>query len=402
MWQIFKLINLFYFFANSFVWWSFGFNRNLMGLLVNLAMIVCLMLCKFKLNISRRSLHIFIIIVILSLATTILLRSVASFILVNLCIYLPALYLYMLPKSRKRDLLLFTTKWYSIILGISICVFILNGFINIPSLGVFEAGDLDYPPYDNYLFFIKTRMYDKFVYRFNGPFLEPGHQAMISCLLLFSNKYNFNDCKYLWILLAAIVISFSLAGYVMLVLGYIFLKVHSISKVLLFGITLLIAHFFITDVWNNGGNPINVLIFERLEYDKEKGITGNNRTYETTDEYFDQCVKDGTIILGIRGRDVGKNNTKGAGYKIYLLKYGVISLIIISMFYLLLIPPRCNKRYAYFFFLLLLIVFLQRAYPYWYSWMFPYVIGIGITVKSKTRTFKIQDENSLRFMWNKS
>lgn len=245
-------------------------------------------------------------------------------------------------------------------------------------------------------------MYDNFVYRFNGPFLEPGHQAMISCLLLFANKYNFKDCKYLWILLIAIIISFSLAGYVLLVLGYMFLKVHSVSKVVLFAISLLIAGYVVTDVWNDGDNPVNVLIFERLEYDKDKGITGNNRTIEATDDYFYRCVKDGTIVLGIRGKDVGKNNVRGAGYKIYLLNYGLVSLIIISIFYLLLIPPRSDKRYAYFFFLLLSIVFLQRAYPYWYSWMFPYVIGIGVTVKNRIKTYRVYNENSLRIMWYKS
>lgn len=125
MWQIFKITSLFYFFASSFAWWSFGFNRNLMGLLVNFAMVICLMLCKFKLDITRRSLYILLTIIILSLTTTILLRSVTSFVLVNLCIYLPALYLYVLPKNRKKDLLIYTTKWYSIFLGISIGIFIL-------------------------------------------------------------------------------------------------------------------------------------------------------------------------------------------------------------------------------------------------------------------------------------
>ena len=45
----------------------------------------------------------------------------------------------------------------------------------------------------------------------------------------------------------------------------------------------------------------------------------------------------------------------------------------------MLINPKANRRFSISFFLFICIIFLQRAYPGWYSWLLPYVLGIGIT-----------------------
>ncbi|MDE7343204.1 MAG: hypothetical protein K2N19_04215, partial [Muribaculaceae bacterium] len=44
-----------------------------------------------------------------------------------------------------------------------------------------------------------------------------------------------------------------------------------------------------------------------------------------------------------------------------------------------LIPKGANVRYSASFVLIIILVFLQRAYPDWYSWLLPYVLGIGIS-----------------------
>lgn len=310
-------------------------------------------------------------------------RRNVMFFLSQIPIYIQALYLYILPRKRKIDLLHFITKIYSIILGISIIVYLSTYVINIPSIGSFKAGDLDfYPLYDNYVFFVKTRLYNNFTYRFNGPFLEPGHQAMISGLLLFANKFDFKNNKLLWIPLIGILISFSLAGYVILVLSYILLFVKSIVKVVASLIIFLVFNYIVTDVWNGGDNPVNVLIFERLEYDEEKGISGNNRTGKVTDDYFEQNIKDGKFLLGTRDAKGDDKRIIGAGYKVYLLQNGLIALLLVVLLYRLLINPKCNKRYGFAFFILICCIFMQRAYPTWYSWLLPYTLGCGIYLKN--------------------
>ncbi len=86
-------------------------------------------------------------------------------------------------------------------------------------IGRFVAGDLPYPLMKIIFFLIKTRGYNAF-YRFNGPFLEPGHLSMIVAILLYANKYDFKNNRYLWVLLVTIVLSFGLAGYVITIIGF--------------------------------------------------------------------------------------------------------------------------------------------------------------------------------------
>lgn len=304
------------------------------------------------------------------------------YFLSSFAVYIQALYLYILPQKRKIDLLQFITKFYSIILGISIIVYLSTYLINLPTIGTFKAGNMEfYPPYDNYIFFVKTRLYDNFIYRFNGPFLEPGHQAMISGLLLFANKFDLKNNKLLWIPLMGILISFSLAGYIILIISYILLFVKSTVKIISSLIVFIAINFFVTEVWNGGNNPVNVLIFERLELDEDKGIAGNNRTAKITDDYFEQNIKDGKLLLGTRGAKGDSARIVGAGYKVYLLQNGLIALLLVALLYRCLINPKCVKRYSIAFFILICCIFMQRAYPTWYSWLLTFTLGCGIHLK---------------------
>ena len=53
--------------------------------------------------------------------------------------------LYALKPEWKADLLSYITKWFSIILGISLLVYLLAITGIIPPIGRFVAGDLPYP-----------------------------------------------------------------------------------------------------------------------------------------------------------------------------------------------------------------------------------------------------------------
>jgi hypothetical protein len=45
-----------------------------------------------------------------------------------------------------------------------------------------------------------------------------------------------------------------------------------------------------------------------LEFNKEKGIAGNNRTGSATNYYFDKIIMDGDILLGLGIEIVNKIN----------------------------------------------------------------------------------------------
>lgn len=295
--------------------------------------------------------------------------------------YLPAIPLFNLSLREKIHTLEFVTKWFSILMCISLGLFLLTRVINLPApLGTFILRDDDfYPPFRNFLFFIEnTNIYASVFYRFNGPFLEPGHLATICSLLLLANKFKFKENKYLWIILTCVLLSFSLAGYVLTSLGYLLIKLKNWKSVVSIAAITSILFLFVTEFWNSGDNPINTMIVERLESDQKKGIKGNNRTTERTDAYFKTLNENRQLWTGI-GSIEKNNKIVGAGYKIYLIRYGIISTIFIFLLYYKLIPKYANKRYAYIFLFILIATFMQRAYPQWYSWVLSFTLGVGTT-----------------------
>lgn len=312
-----------------------------------------------------------------------------SYGLLTFFTYFPAIILYSIPLNKQIRTLNFVTKWFSILMIGSISIFIITRVVHFgPPMGVLQLSSQNYDPFNNYILFIEsTSIFNLIFYRFNGPFLEPGHLSLICSLLLFANQYRFKENRYLWVLLVCVLLSFSLAGYLISALGYILLKIRSIKLFLYSGIIFGSMFIFVSYVWNEGNNPINTLIFSRMEVDEEKGIAGNNRTTEQTDDYFSKNFNNGKLWIGLGTNEKDDTFIRGSGYKIYFIRYGIISFIFVLFFYYNLIPQRCNHRYAIIFLLLIVLIFIQRAYPGWYSWLFCFTLGCGSTriIKVKHR-----------------
>ncbi len=366
------------YFMTSFVWWSFSLPINATVAVLDVLMLACLYFDKKKYMVFKNIPLILAVIILLSVLSAYTLGI--NYGLSNFFVYLPAVMLYVLKPEWKADLLSFITKWFSIIMGISILVYLAASIDIIPPIGRFVAGDLPYPPYENFIFFIKSTKNSTF-YRFNGPFLEPGHLSMIAAILLYANKYDFKKDRFLWVLLLTIVLSFGLAGYVITIIGFLMIKLKSLRNVMILSVVSLASVYVVTNLWNDGDNPVNLLIFERLQYDEKKGITGNNRTVKETDRLYRTSSKHGDLWLGLGKDGINNHSIRGAGLKIYLLRYGILSAILIFCLYWLLMPRKCDKRYAYSFLVLMTLIFLQRAYPSWYTWLLPYILGIGVTQK---------------------
>ncbi len=313
--------------------------------------------------------------------------------------YFPAIILFMLPERQKWQTLDFVTKGFSILMAISLLVFVAIKFIDItPWFGNFELKNNDfYPAYKNYgVLLYSADFFSNIVYRFNGPFLEPGHLATVSVLLIVANRYDFKKQPLMWILLLCIVLSMSLAGYVILIAGYLMLKIKNHSTFIISVILVLFGWLFFTQIWNGGANPVNEAILSRLEYDESKGIAGNNRTSRRTDVYYEKVKSEGKLWTGI-GSIKDNSQVEGAGYKIYFIRFGIVSALLVLLFYRMLIPRYANKRFAYIFLLLIFLMFLQRAYPWWWSWLLCYTLSIGIS----DRTFKVLQSSNLALMIKK-
>ena len=197
----------------------------------------------------------------------------------------------MLKDEYKTDL--FSTTYIGIasILTISLVGwFLFLGGVSLPyEMVEYGVDDLYY--FENYHLFLRnTTMLSGLLLfpRFSSIFLEPGYLGCMVSLLLFIHRYK----KGFWtiVLLITQFLTFSVAGWLISIFGYIALR-SSNSKHRFLIITSILAVFFM--IWwgaktiNDGNNMVNIAFFERISFDSSKGtIVGYDRSTEQTDEWF--------------------------------------------------------------------------------------------------------------------
>lgn len=388
MWILFKIVSFFWLLASTYMWPTSLLSPGPLMLLVNALMILCLSMLPVKIRIDGRLGLVIAAIVGLVLWSMWIDGPVMGF--VTLLQYMPVLYLIQLPYEYLKDLLGFSTKWLAILLIPGLLLYWVMLVIDLPSFGQFVHPI--YKPYDNYIFYIKTTFDYGLFERFNAFFLEPGHLAMLCSFMMLANKFRFMECKWLFVLALCVVFSFSLAGYLLSLIGFILVKINSVPKAVCV-IAVVAALVVGAQQIAGGDNALNELIVSRLEYDESKGITGNNRFYNNTDFEYEKAIKKGDLMQGVADK-ANMELVGGAGFKIYILKYGLIGVALALLFYLSLIPANADYRYTISYLIVLALCFMQRSYPYWYSWMFPYITGIYIAKYEKELRRNDADENN--------
>lgn len=377
MWTIFKVVNFVWLLASTYMWLTTTWPLLPVLFLVNVLMIICLGFMPVKIEFTLKTGVIIAAMSLIVLWETWCYGYVMG--MYSLLSYMPVLYLIMLPDEYMRDLLSFTTKWYAIMLIPSLLIYWTTLFVSLPSFGNFVHPN--YKPYLNYLFYIKTTYDNGIFVRFNAFFLEAGHQALLSTFLMMANRFNFRQCKWLWALLLSVFFSLSLAGYLLLFVGYVALKIDTLPKALAAG-GIVLAIIVAAQSLGGGENAVNELIVKRMERDDEKGIKGNNRFTDRTDYVYKKAVTTGDAWVGLSGK-MDVDDISGAGYKVYVIHYGFVGIIFTLLFYLSVIPDKPDYRYTYSFLFVLALCFIQRSYPGWYSWLFPYITGIYLAKADK-------------------
>ena len=279
-----------------------------------------------------------------------------------------------LPVAVKHDLLLYIKKGFAIILLVSLVFYFLH-VAGVPLPSVYS----DYGLYgtDNYFFFVLTHDDLGGFNRFRCIFGEPGFMTLGLIPLFFAGKFDLRD-KYNVILLLAELVSFSLAGYailIIIILYFAFSK-RSVYKKHVRIFLLLLALFVTGFVMKNQEffEIIDTNILARVAINENTGtIAGYNRSTEYMDEKFDQFKNTPDIIWGIganemnlmrerTGLDEGGGN---AGFKIYTYMYGIIGVVIFVLFYFLCYWKHRSLDNLIYLACLLLLLF-QNSYVDWY------------------------------------
>ena len=202
--------------------------------------------------------------------------------------------------------------------------------------------------------------------RFSSVFLEPGHLGMMASFFLCANRFELKRKEILTIFIATI-FTFSLAAYLLLLISaFVFLTIYSkkpIRNFIAWGLLLFLFYSFFS-TYDKGENVINIFIFERLQTDNGK-IAGDNRFSEEMDIYYKRFVNTDEIISGIGLDRFSKTSmVDSAGYKGFIVTYGIIGTLLVLLFYLSLVLGHQSKM-AWILFLVYILCFLQAAYPLW-------------------------------------
>lgn len=384
----FVIFILFLVSMNHWIGWHY---RSLFSIIGGLTMVLMLFQQRIRLNLSKRNLIASILLYLGYMIGMLnwkgnLLHT--AFFTQIFAFGIPMFVMVCLKKGDKYLLFQRITKWFAWMMLFSIILFIITKLIQLPSLGTTrwtneEFANKGYGVCYNYFFYLKPLYLDG-IERFRGPFLEPGHLGMMCAFILFANKHNYS-IKYNQIILVSLVLSLSLAGWILGTIGYFMTRYYQgktkpiqLAGYLFFCATLIgFAKFY-----NGGDNIVNEKILSRLEADEENGIVGDNRNSLYTDYLFAEMWNDPSLLFNGYSSTFIENSggifdkVSGTGIVKFIVTHGLIGLIAAFSFYFYYSMTANNRKIANLAFFYFILMFFQRCYFSWYSWIICYMIII--------------------------
>ena len=285
--------------------------------------------------------------------------------------------LFIVNDELKAQTIVFIAKALSVICLISMVgflLFILGKFI--PPYDVqFNEGQYEYL---NYTFFLLN--YENImdaIPRFHGIFLEPAHIGVASTMLLTALSFDFSKW-YTKILLLTVIITFSLASYVLLTVGLLFqyrVKLEGTLKSIFLLIGVVIICYLFAINYNNGDNMLNNLIVERLKF-SDGNLAGDNRVGLVFKKDYEEFLLTDKIWFGSKYEPI-RYYGGNAGYRVYIYENGFVGLFLIILFYL-----TCMKGYSFKtslpLFFMYVMIFWKGGTPLWYNLIIPYICGLSM------------------------
>lgn len=378
--------------SGAYPWFFWNLNTNYLFVLCTI--ITFIYLKKNKLKLSIRSSYGFGF-ALLFVSTLLNVDShTINERIYQICSFIPMLAI-VSDKKYGEEMYTNITKWLSYILVPSMLlhvIFLAIGFP--PSLIIVNEAVPDSYVYFNYFILVKNIIMSDYQIRFCSIFLEPGYLGTMLSFLLYVGRFDFKK-KYNVVFLLALILTLSLAGFVIAALAWVLIKLQegkSIKRLVQIACVLGIVYYGGIS-YNGGNNILNEQILSRLQYDKDKGISGNNRASHMAEAYFDYYMQTGEILFGVGQQQVRKINgggaagvdfndqIRGAGYMIFFITNGIIEAVIIFFGYLMFVR-KTDRKYGLGFLLLIVITFVQAAYPLSPSWLIPFILGCVLNSKN--------------------
>lgn len=280
----------------------------------------------------------------------------------------PGILIILMDGRQKKILLRRIITIYSALIAFSLLGFILFKMgVPLPNSPIDNANPV-YGSFTNYYFFTLQMDLGMFT-RFSSMFIEPGHVGMISALILFITGYRLNNWKTIS-LTVALIWTFSLAGYALYIGGLIIRMLCTSRRPLRIIVYIALGSVILGSiaVWyaNNNDDPFSTLILNRVEVDSSGKVSGNNRTTENFDAFYDQFSRNDQFLTGIGMNQMYERfyGTPNTSYKTFILENGFLSICAFILFWIIFCWCYPSKL-ALCFSMLLFGSFLQRPYILW-------------------------------------
>ena len=371
VYRVYTLAVFLMFLNSMYPWYMWNNNLSQMTLLLTATFSILLMIFnQDKINIKYKDAGLYMLIVIF-----ILLLFLSSPGMSFAFIFVTWVTLLSLRDEYKMHILSFVTKGFAILLFVSLVfyVFFLFGISTTPT--IIQYIDGRYVSF-NYLFFI-VRIDVVDFYRFQSIFMEPGHLTMGLVPLIMANRFDLRN-KYVLLLFIVELFTFSLAGYITMLIGYLLFNfTFRRLKYILVGFLFLCVAVLIFDKTGNS-EVLDKFLWNRLEF-SNGDISGNNRTTEEFNRVYEGVINSSYRWLGKNNVDI-ESFGGNSGYKKFIVTNGLIgSFAVLSLYgYNAVIYKR--KDVMIFTFILLLLLF-QNSYPLWFSVFFVYITGSTNLIK---------------------
>lgn len=270
--------------------------------------------------------------------------------------------------SLKEELILdnlkFITKWLAIILlvsGVFYLLFLLG--VNLPHTQLALSENSRKESLENYYFFVFAYEMSGMT-RFYSIFLEPGYLTLGVAPLLFIYKYNVRN-KYVLLLLLSQLLSFSLAGLILLAFGFFYCILCGTEKgkmkKIIGGVFVLLLGF-ISLYSLLGYEYFYDTIFSRLVFENGT-LSGDDRSSYYLDSIYDSMMGTSSMWTGT-DFDVSFSEKGVSGYKLFAVQNGIVGVMLVVLAYVSLISlKRIHFNYLTGFIILCLLLLYQNSYP---------------------------------------
>lgn len=357
------------FYNLSFTW---NIHRAVWSSLASLFSLMYMMNNRNLFSSDRKKQIICFLLSIWYIYATFLSPNVIGALVLNITTFIPMYSIIHSSIALKKDLLRFMGIATASILVLSLAGwFLYLTGIDLPHTYDYNFDDGFHSYIDYHIFLVVDRVYEV-IPRFTGMFIEPGQMASVCVLLILSSKVGNLPKWSVLIIVISLVLSFSLAGWVVILLGYLgnAIIASSTKKILTLSIVSMLSIGVYFYAQEEQESALNTYIFSRLVPDEEKGIVGNNRTHEDFDRHYASYIKSFDALFGIaKELSNGNNWTVGnASHKVFIVHYGLFGFFLICM--LLFIYYRNYKEaHSFIFLLIYFILGCIRSFfitPYWF------------------------------------